>query len=323
MLDVFITVDVEIWCDGWNDLDSKFPSAFDKYIYGRTASGDFGLPFQLKVLEDNGLRAVFFVEPLFSTRFGSEPLAEIVGLLKQHNHEIGLHLHTEWVDEAKEPVLENVTKKMQHLRYFNQADQTTLLRKGIELLHAAGVENISSFRAGSFAFNADTLAALADVGIPVDSSYNATLFGPDSGVAHGTKLTRPTNFNGVVEYPMSVFDDGTSRLRHAQLTSCSLAELQNVLWQSLESDIGSSVLLSHNFELLTPSKSRSDPIVVRRYEKFCKFLDKNRDSFNTNTFADCNVDAVAELQQDQPIPQSNRFKTTRRYVEQAVRSIYR
>lgn len=323
MLDVFITVDVEIWCDGWNDLDTKFPDAFTKYIYGKTAGGDYGLPFQLKVLEDNGLRAVFFVEPLFSTRFGPEPLAEIVGLLNEHNHEIGLHLHTEWVDEAKEPLLENVTKKMQHLRYFNQADQTTLLRKGSAMLQAAGVENISSFRAGSFAFNADTLTALAEVGIPVDSSYNATLFGSDSGVAQGTALTRPTNFDGVVEYPMSVFDDGTSKLRHAQLTSCSLAELENVLWQSLESEIGSSVLLSHNFELLTPSKSRADPIVVRRFEKFGKFLDKNRDSFNTTTFADSNITTISELQPDQPIPQSNRFKTAGRYVEQAVRSLYR
>ena len=28
-LKVFFTVDVEIWCDGWHDLDTKFKSAFD------------------------------------------------------------------------------------------------------------------------------------------------------------------------------------------------------------------------------------------------------------------------------------------------------
>ena len=47
MLDVFITVDVEVWCDGWNDLDTKFPNAFKRYIYGPTSGGNYGLPYQL------------------------------------------------------------------------------------------------------------------------------------------------------------------------------------------------------------------------------------------------------------------------------------
>lgn len=37
MLDVFLTFDVELWCDGWEDLDAKFPGAFERYIYGRSA----------------------------------------------------------------------------------------------------------------------------------------------------------------------------------------------------------------------------------------------------------------------------------------------
>lgn len=323
MLDVFITVDVEIWCDGWHDLDAKFPAAFDQYIYGKTASGDYGLPFQLKVLADNGLRAVFFIEPLFSARFGSGPLQEIVGLLQDQGHELALHLHTEWVDEANEPLLENVTQKMQHLMYFDRADQATLLKKGRAMLQAAGVQDITSFRAGSFAFNADTLAALGDVGIPVDASYNATLFGPQSGVATGTNLTRPTSFDQVVEYPMTVFDDRVKGLRHAQVTSCSLAELQHILWQSVEQEAGACVLLSHNFEMLAPSKQKADPIVVKRFEKFCGFLARNRDTFNTTTFADADYASVPPLQGEQPCVQSNRLRTAGRFAEQAARSLYR
>lgn len=323
MLDVFITVDVEIWCDGWQDLDAKFPSAFEQYIHGKTPTGDYGLPFQLKVLADHGLRAVFFIEPLFSARFGQAPLQEIVGLLKDHGHELALHLHTEWVDEAKEPLLPGVTKKMQHLKYFSQSDQIALLRKGREMLVAAGVPEITSFRAGSFAFNADTLAALDAVGIPVDASYNATLFGPESGVAQGVALTRPTTFGNVAEYPMTVFDDGLKGLRHAQITSCSLSELQHILRRSAETQAEACVLLSHNFELLAPSKTRPDPIVVKRFEQFCKFLDSNRDVFNTTTFADANYSAVPPLQSAQPYVHSNKLRTAGRYMTQAVRSLYR
>ena len=59
MLNVYFTVDVEIWCDGWKDIDTKFPQAFKSYIYGQTKQGDFGLPYQLKVLNDYGLNGVF------------------------------------------------------------------------------------------------------------------------------------------------------------------------------------------------------------------------------------------------------------------------
>ena len=44
MLDVFFTVDVEVWCDGWDRLDEHFPAALERYIYGRTPTGDYGLP---------------------------------------------------------------------------------------------------------------------------------------------------------------------------------------------------------------------------------------------------------------------------------------
>ena len=121
MLDVFFTVDVEVWCDGWTDIDKKFPGAFRQYIYGTTPRGDFGLPYQLKVLNQHGLTGVFFIEPLFSTRFGAQALAEIVGLVQESDQEVQLHMHTEWVDEAREPLLEAVHSKRQHLRYFTQA----------------------------------------------------------------------------------------------------------------------------------------------------------------------------------------------------------
>nr|MBA2260361.1 polysaccharide deacetylase [Acidobacteriota bacterium] len=79
MLKVFFTVDTEIWCNGWNDLDRKFPDAFRRYVYGPTRQGNYGLPLQLRMLNDHGLTGVFFIEPLFATRFGDEPLREVVG----------------------------------------------------------------------------------------------------------------------------------------------------------------------------------------------------------------------------------------------------
>ncbi|MGB4497732.1 MAG: hypothetical protein WBI40_03460 [Methylococcaceae bacterium] len=312
MLDVFFTVDVEIWCNGWIDIDKKFPSAFQKYIYGNTPKGKFGLPFQIEMLNDHGLKGVFFVEPLFSTRFGNQPLDEIIGLLSNGDQELQLHLHTEWVDESKEPLLEGIQTKRQHLRYFSLEEQTILIAKGKELLSKAGVD-VSAFRAGSFAFNQDTLSALATNKIFFDSSYNAMLFGLDSGVMPGIKILEPIQHSGVYEYPMTVFDDGTRSLRHAQLTACSYIELEGLLWQALETERKSFVILSHNFKFLNQAKNYPNYVVVERFRKLCAFLDKNRDSFRVRGFQNL----APQIVQQQPKPLiSHTWKTGMRMMEQ-------
>ena len=314
MLNVFFTTDVEVWCNGWTNLDAKFPNAFQEYIYGTTGKGDFGLPYKLRVLSDHGLKGVFFVEPLFATRFGSEPLAEIVKLIRDAGHEVQLHLHTEWVDEAKEALLAGAQSKRQHLMYFSLAEQTILIKEGLRLLRDAGATDINAFRAGSFGFNADTLTALAANGLAFDSSYNASQFGLESGVMPGTKVVEPIECKGVHVYPMTVFNDGTRRLRHAQLTACSFAEMEGLLWRALEAGRNSFVMLSHSFELLNRARTQPDPIVINRFHKLCNFLDKNRASFCVKGFQGLAPHAT----QVQPKPLSSPiWRTGGRWLQQA------
>jgi len=320
MLDVFFSVDVEIWCDGWDNLDEKFPDAFRRYIYGRTARGDFGLPYTLQVLREHGLKGVFFVEPLFSTRFGSQPLEEIVGLIREGGQEIQLHLHPEWVDESAEPLLENIERKRQFLRYYTRNEQEILVAAGKRLVAQAGGGECTAFRAGSFGFNRDTLAALAANAIRFDSSYNASRFGLDSGVAPGQLMVDTFECDGVYEYPMTVFDGGTRYLRHTQITACSHREMEGLLWQALDARRRSFMVLFHNFELLNRAKDRPDDVVISRFRKLCAFLDRNRDSFRL-----CGFECLSpNLATSQPAPlKSPVWRTALRMVEQAGRRRFR
>ena len=319
MLDLFYTVDVELWCNGWSDIDRNFPDAFKTYIHGPTSRGNFGLPFQLRLLKDYGFTGVFFVEPLFSTRFGQPPLDEIVGLVRDSGQEVQLHLHTEWVDESTVPLVEHGGVKRQHLLQFALPDQTRLIAAGAELLALAGARGVNAFRAGNFGFNADTLAALAANRFEFDSSYNATMFGPESGVLPGVIVVDPIAIAGIHEYPMTVFRDGFGRLRHAQLTACSSGELEDLLWGALESGRKSFVILSHGFELLNSAMNRPDDVVVGRFRRLCAFLDRNRDSFRVRGFGDL----VAKPVDEQPEPLSTSFRRAgARVVQQALRRIY-
>ena len=316
MLDVFLTVDVEVWCDGWDDLDTKFPNAFKRYIYGPTSRGNYGLPYQLCKLQEHGLTGIFFVEPLFSTRFGLNSLTEILSLIREKDHEIQLHLHTEWVDESKKPLLDNIAGKKQHLRYFSLEEQTILIQEGTKLIELAGGKSVNAFRAGNFSFNSETLRALSTNHIAFDSSYNASISGLDSGISPGTLLVEPFECEGIYEYPMTVFNSGARSLRHAQITACSYKEMEGLLWKALESERKSFVILSHSSELLNVSMNRPDNIVVARFNKLCSFLDRHRDCFHVRGF-----DGLSPvLATTQPAPLTSPiWRTGLRMIEQGIR----
>ncbi|MEG0822605.1 MAG: hypothetical protein RR412_12920 [Burkholderiaceae bacterium] len=281
MVDVYLTVDVEVWCDDWHDLDAQFPAAFERYVYGRTPRGDFGLPYQLRLLDQHGIKACFFVEPLFALRFGESFLREIVAMIQSAGQEVQLHLHPEWVDEITPSPLPARGAKRPLLRQFDREDQQRLIAIGKRLLEEAGVERVEAFRAGSFGFNADTLSALAANGIGIDASYNATMHGPDSGVAVGQTLLSPITVDGVIELPMSIYRDGLGRLRHVQLSATSWPEMESLLWQASDQEWPAFVILSHNFELLNRARSAPDLVVVDRMQRLCGFLDRHRDRFRT------------------------------------------
>ena len=70
-MNISITFDVEVWCGGWRNLDSSFPSSFQRYVYGDGPAG-YALPKTLEWMNEFGLQGIFFLEPLFSYRFGIE-----------------------------------------------------------------------------------------------------------------------------------------------------------------------------------------------------------------------------------------------------------
>lgn len=319
MLSVYLTVDVEVWCSGWNDLDRKFPDHFKRYVYGTTPKGDFGLPYQAKVLRDHGLIGVFFVEPLFSARFGVQSLEEIVGVLNDGGQEVQLHLHTEWADESSPPLLPGLETKRRNLRDFSLEDQSTLIGLGAGMLRRAGAPHLNAFRAGNFGFNRDTLRALAANGIAIDSSYNALMFGPDSGVMPGVRLTAPVMCEGVCEYPMTVFTDGMGKLRHAQLTAVSQWEMESLLWRALERGDKDFVILFHSSELLNSRRDMPDHVVISRFRKLCAFLEKHRDDFKVCGFQHATLKTDPQPKELLGVPF---WKTGGRIVEQAYRRKY-
>lgn len=320
-MNVFVTFDVEVWCNGWGDLDGSFPSSFERYVYGRSESGNYALPKTLAILNRNALKGVFFVEPLFASRFGVKHLKLIVQLIRDAGHEIGLHLHPEWTDEAHVPIILNCSTKRQHLSYYTLDEQTELIAYGKHLLEAAGSGPVKAFRSGSFAVNRDTFEALARNDIWLDSSLNRCydVSAPDLLAEH----IRETAFSigEVTTYPVTILRDGFGRDRPAHVSACGLSEMRDGLQSAQAAGIGEFVIVSHNFELLRVQSSEPDWVVVRRYEGLCQFLRQNDDRFHVRGFGD-DLRITAGSRKQTGAPQAGFLSTSARHLEQIRRRLY-
>lgn len=281
---VYLSFDVEVWCNDWTRLDERFPAAFDRYVFGRSSRGEYALPKTLEILDRYGLRGVFFVEPLFSARFGLEHLAVITGLIAQARQDIQLHLHTEWVDELDAPPIADHHRKRQHLSFHSLDEQKALLDFGADLLQQAGASPPTAFRAGSFACNRDTFRALRECGIEVDSSLNACTDVSAPDLRDLGVHEQPSWIEGVHSIPVGVFNDGLGRLRSAQLNGSSFSELRRSLESAHANGHSDYVIVSHNFEMLKPGTSDREPIVVRRFEALCRYLSDHRDQYEVTSF---------------------------------------
>jgi hypothetical protein len=317
-MNVFLTFDIEVWCDGWDHLDTAFPGSFERYVYGRSRHGDYALPETLGILNRHGLKGIFFVEPLFATRFGTEHLRTIVGLIREAGHEVQLHMHPEWVNEAREPLIENCAKKRQHLHYYTLEEQTALIGHGKRLLEAAGSGPISGFRSGSFAVNDDTFEALRRNGIYLDTSLNRChdVSAPELLRQHPDKTAFVVQ--GVTTYPVTVMKDGFGKDRPAQVGACSFSEMRDALLSAHRQGTRSFVVVSHNFEMLRPDTSMPDWIVVKRFERLCDFLSRHAGKFNVRGF-DEDLRIAPAQPQSAPAPHAAWFSTGQRYAEQIRR----
>lgn len=275
MLDVYFSVDVELWPESWVDYRRSMARSYQRYIVGATPKGDYGLQFQLELARDHRLDFVFFVESLFSCEGGLGPLTDIVSSIKESNQDIQLHAHPEWVAHMQKPFVAADGRYTFH--QFTLDEQIELIRKARENLMMAGAGSPTAFRAGGFAGDESTLRAVSQNRIPIDSSLV-------QGCSVFTKLGRLSSFADVFEYPLTVFRDWPGHRRQLQLGACSYNEIVHVLTRAHADRWPFVVLLSHSAELLNSGRSRPNRVVVRRFERLCRFLAEHRNDFATRRF---------------------------------------
>ncbi len=319
MLDVLYTVDTELWPWGWDISPAGLRSALDLDIEGRTPKGDYGVSFQIELLNDHGLTGVFHVESLFATAVGVEPLREITTPILANGHEVQLHIHTEWLEHMNDGGVFG-GKVGQNIADFDLAEQAQLIEIALANLAETGAPPATAFRAGNYGANNDTLGALAKNGIAFDTSYNFCHLNGACRMRFDPSFSQPMRIDGVVEVPINHFRDRPGGVRHTQLMACSFAELRAMLLQAWRGGWKTFVIVSHSFELINRVKRMPDMTVVKRFEKLCRFLADHTDKFRTCGFNDLPLD-LADSPIDPPPLRSHSLRTLKRMGEQVLRRL--
>src|SRR6218665_2410109 len=151
---VLLTVDTELTWRHFTPGDC-WRANFERSI----EPAGVGLSFQLETLGRHDLRACFFVDPMPALLYGIEPIRQIVAPILAAGQEVQLHLHAQW-----EAVAQGRDSDGIELTSFDRAGQRRLIAIARDLLIEAGAPVPAAFRGGSYAANADTLAALAELG---------------------------------------------------------------------------------------------------------------------------------------------------------------
>lgn len=326
MMRIFFTVDTEFWPrvpeqPDFNQLDLDI----QRDIYGQTHDGEFGIRYQLDALDSEGLKGVFFIEALSAMRAGVGSLQAMISLVEMRGHSVELHLHSEWLAWITHPNLP--AKRATSLKDLSAEEQSLLIAQGMALFKDAGLRTpVSAFRAGNYGANFDTLRALARDGLRFDSSYNLPYLDSECGLRTPEPLLQPLRLDGILEVPITFFEDYPGHNRHVQLTAASFNEMRFALEAAHDQNWKSFVIVSHSFELIrrnchTAGAARVDRLVVNRFHKLIKYLGANKDKYLVAGFGNVLEDELvtaAEGDGAKPL-RGSLFNTSARWVEQGLR----
>jgi len=292
-VNVVITCDVECWPQSERPLPVNLNGEVGAHIYGKTKTGEeLGINWQMDVLNQHGLRGVFFVEALCATRAFHDDLQRVVESIQTKGHDVELHAHTEWFHFP--PIRSLIGNKCkQFLKDYSLVEQAVIIKAAKSELERCGAEETVAFRAGNFGGNQDTLCAVKEAGILIDSSYNAVHLGGACSMEFDETRNEPFLAEGVWEYPVTCFRDkpilSRNHLRPLQVTATSFREMSSVLWESSRLGMDTVVILTHSFEMthFTAGSSvqpRKNRLNVSRFRCLCRFLEDNSHVFRVTTF---------------------------------------
>jgi peptidoglycan/xylan/chitin deacetylase (PgdA/CDA1 family) len=232
---LFLTVDVE-------------DSYFDRPILmtGDGIGREFGVFGILDELDSHGLAGTFFVNVYEKDRQPAGVVEGVVREIAERGHEVGLHSHPS-------PGLEFYGRPLFHL---SRQQQTDILRWGADLIDRWTGSPPTSFRAGGYALDDHTFAAMEEVGIVIDSSC---FFPSQNNRQERFTVNAIATRGAIIEVPITTvlqIADNTVKHSKLDLNWLSVEDLMAALGAVADHHGGFATFMMHSFSFIEKETRR-------------------------------------------------------------------
>jgi len=293
---VLITFDVECSMGGaWRNPGLK-PIPPRRGMMGQYGKRAYGLPLICDILDRYGLKATFFLEP-FNDELGypgeTEPAC---AFLAERGQDIQLHVHPNHfhfgLHRSGRPF--TFTDQMADLPADSQRD---LIAEGAGRLERWCGARPVAFRAGNMAASEETLSILPAAGIWLDSSYTFPYLGGQCRFADKDAFNGAKWYGDVLEVALSGFRQpalpGLKPAQPVDLMGTSFEECRDAVRRICDAG-ADAVIILHSFSLFKVkdvqyNHARLNRVVTRRFERFCSWLNEQRDAYPARTFSELAV----------------------------------
>jgi hypothetical protein len=226
-LKVLITIDTE----GINIVSR------DKLLYEKS------LPLIKNIFKTNNIKkATFFVSVFEKYQYGDKLLNYIYDFTK--NYEVGLHTHPIWID-----------KNRLNMHQYSYEEQYKMIKDGKNILENLYNQEILVHRAGAYGLNYNTIKALHDNNIPMDSS----MFYVHDNCKIRYSKNQIVKTKEIMEVPVTIFQRQMydlnnnmidNRIKKTDINQMFLDEFKEYIEFAIENKLNTLNLFMHSYSFV-------------------------------------------------------------------------
>jgi len=175
----------------------------NRLIWGKTATGEYGIRRLSSILRQYKLRGNFLVDLAACHIHGEDAVREVFDFLLSEGHEVQAHLHPEMLADSWKTERTGVKG-----RRFDDLDRfmtVSLLEYTVRKYRNLAHRDPFLFRSGSYLFNRHTIDVAKEVGFVALSNYNVKRHDAVVGMESPAREMNPFRWDsGIFEIPVDI-----------------------------------------------------------------------------------------------------------------------
>ncbi|GEM_PF-1623099 len=218
----------------------KYQGDFNQLILGRTDQGQWGVEKIMEVLKRNNAGASFFVDfaeyPKYPKNFQS-----LSKSILRNGFDVQLHIHPQFCADINRPLM----------HHYSLEEQIKIIEQCQTFYYQCCDTSAKAFRAGGYGADQNTLIAIAQNQIQIDSSY---YFNHPWCKLNNLPLNVPSQINDIIEIPITVFHN---RIEYTFVNKPIIKKMRE--FRKLDLDLNNTETIK---KALIALKNVSIPIVI-------------------------------------------------------------